>query len=183
MTVVRDDRGVRIRRDGAGDGWAQAHRGHLGSSRYLQDVDALFGATVFGHNTADRLFLEYEPDDYQKRRSVLRRFAVVAMFDRKASHAAAFHEGNRLALAVYLYLCRTLAEHQPRPPKFFFVTGGQAPPWNMIEIDIEAGPEPRELRVLTLDSADWPTVWETLGLTALRNELRSWILSEKGARC
>ena len=58
----RHSNGVKVRADGCGDAWAQAHR-KLGPTFNMQDIDALFGIMAFGQNTGDKLFLEYVPDN------------------------------------------------------------------------------------------------------------------------
>jgi len=85
----RHSNGVRVRADGCGDAWAQAHR-KLGPTFNMQDIDALFGIMAFGQNTGDKLFLEYVPDDYRNRGKAVRDFRVIAMFDRKSSRQATF---------------------------------------------------------------------------------------------
>lgn len=162
--------GVRIRRDGRGDAWANEHREALGKKFYLNDIDAFFGLEVFGANTGDRLFLEYEPDNYENKFSAIRDFAMVAMFDRKSTEAAAFHESSLLSRGVYLWLCRVIADVQPQPPKFFYVIGREQPPWRMIQIDIYSGD--RTGSPVEVDGQSFKQVWSQLGLTRLRNELR-----------
>lgn len=174
---TRMDNGVKARADGAGDAWAQSHR-TLGRDFHMHDIDVLFGLVAFGQNTGERLFLEYVPDNYQNRTSVIRKFAAVAMFDRKASTKAAFSQQNALSTAQYLWQCRTLGEggNQPLMPKFFFVIGKQTPPWEMIEIDIYTGERTGVEELIFMKSqAEWQRVWDALGLTSLRNELRQWV--------
>jgi len=166
--------GVRRRVDGLGDGWAGAHR-ELGRGYHMSDVDALFGIEAFGHNTGERLFLEYEPDNYQNRMNRIRDFAVVGMFDRKTTLEAAYDDGNKLSLAFYLWTCRKLAAGQPKPPRFYFVIGGQEAPWTMIEHDIHTGEETGD-RAVIRSAGDFRTVWQALGLSSLRDELRAWVL-------
>lgn len=166
-----DAAGVKIRADGQGDAWADAHRA-LGSSFYLTDVDGMIGMVGFAANTGERLFLEYVPDNYENHRNAIRRFATVAMFDRKATRALAFHKHNRVGLAYYLDTCRRLAETQPKPPRFFFVIGRDRPPWTMIELDITTAEQIGEIE---LGAMNWRQVWNALGLTVLRAELAQWI--------
>jgi len=104
----RDQRGVKTRYDGGGDAWAEAHR-NLGTSFNMQDLDALFGFVAFGVNGAEKLFLEYQPDDYKNRKQIIRRFAAVAMFDRKNSIKTAFNKNNLVSTANYLWQCRCFA--------------------------------------------------------------------------
>jgi hypothetical protein len=169
----RLDNGVRVRRDGQGDAWANTHREGLGNKFYLQDIDALFGMEVFGANTGDRLFIEYEPDNYENRFNAIREFALVAMFDRKATLAGAMHPGSKVSRDLYLWLCRTIGLAQPIAPKFFLVIGESEPPWQMIEIDINTGRklgEPSEV-----DGDNFRQVWNQLGLAELRSQLRRYI--------
>lgn len=179
MTEERHENHVRIRRDGHGDAWANAHRTSLSNKYFLHDIDAVFGLEVFGANTGDRLFLEYEPDHYNNREKSIREFAAIALFDRKASKAAAFSPSNRLSLGLYLWQCRSYAKSQPIAPRFFFVIGQDKPPWLMIEIDIQtAEPIGHEVSV---DSARFSAVWDALGLTELRNHLRSFVAFPEAA--
>lgn len=164
--------GVKTRSDGKGDEWARAHRS-LGRGNQMHDVDALFGAHVFGHNTGEKLFLEYEPDHYEKRMNAVRSFAVVAMFDRKTSEAAAFGQENKLSRDLYLWQCRVFATAQPIPPRFFIVVGGQEPPWTMHELCINTGE--RLGHPVDVDGRSFSAVWNRLGLTRLRSELRRWV--------
>ena len=172
---VNQNNGVRSRIDGQGDGWALAHR-DLGPTFNMHDVDAMFGVCAFGQNTGEKLFLEYVPDNYQNRFKTIRKFGYVALFDRKSSMQALMAERNKLSTAFYLSLCRTLGLSQPVMPKFFYVIGGQEPPWIIREVDIETG----ELldNVAELHNAgnnDWRRVWKCLGLIELRETIRKWV--------
>ena len=163
--------GVKPRFDGQGDGWAAAHRS-LGPTFNMSDVDGVVGMMGFASNTGERLFLEYVPDNYKNRQSRIRKFATVAMFDRKSSEHYANSDSNALAAAFYLDLCRRLATTQPKPPRFFYVIGQDQPPWEMIEIDINTA---AEIGRVHQDGKNWRQVWEAVGLVALRNELCLWI--------
>jgi len=169
----RNATGTKKRLDGQGDAWANQHRASLPKDYYFQDVDAMFGAVVFGKNTGEKLFLEYVPDGYKNRTKKIRSFAVVAIFDRKVTREAAFSNYNTISCALYLWLCRTLGESQPQKPRFFYVIGSQEPPWTMIEINITTGEEIGQ--ETKLERVDWKIVWETLGLTSLRNELACFV--------
>lgn len=173
----RDRNGVRYRADGKGDAWAIAHRS-LGTGHQMHDVDALFGCHAFGMNTGEKLFLEYEPDHYENRSKVIRNFAVVAMFDRKTSEVAAFSSENRLSRALYLWQCRTFATRQSVQPKFFIVVGNQMPPWKMIELDIWTGERTGDPTLV--NAQNFAEVWDALGLSGLRLELRKWISKYSG---
>ncbi len=163
--------GVKPRFDGKGDAWANAHR-QLGSTYNMQDVDALFGFHAFGHNTGERLFLEYIPDDYANRGRTIRKFKVVAMFDRKTSIHAAIGYNNSVSLAFYLWLCRTLGNAQGTEPKFFFVIGGQSPPWQMIGVNIHTGQLTSEREVFTSgEGVEFHRLWARLGLSDIRDAL------------
>jgi len=164
----RNRSGIKERLNGAGDAWANQHRESLGSNFYIQDVDAMFGTFVFGHNTGERLFLEYVPDSYKNRYNKVREFGVVAIFDRKSSRNAAFGNHNRVSMSLYLWICRSLGKMQGVNPKFFFVIGGQSPPWEMIEIDIDTG---EELQTTEVDTSSWQPIWEALGLARMRDEV------------
>ena len=169
----RHENHVRKRRDGKGDAWSNAHRINLGNHFLMHDQDASFGCLVFGSNTGDKLFLEYEPDNYKNRQSDIRQFAMVALFDRKATERAAFCQNNALSRAFYLWQCRAFAQGQPKPPRFFIVVGRQTPPWTMIELDIGTGARVGE--PVEVDASRFKDVWESLGLTALRRELRAYV--------
>lgn len=171
-----DSTNVVVRADKQGDGWANAHRKQLGNDFYLQDVDAMFGVMVFGHNTANTLFMEYVPDDYKNRTSTIREFGFVGMFDRKYTEQVAFGTKNALSTGVYLKLCRLIGSNQPSgcTPKFFFVIGNNEPPWTMIELDIATG-KPTGTRAVLTDSNKWPELWEKLGLRKIRDELHKML--------
>lgn len=164
--------GVKVRVDGRGDSWANEHRHQLGNEALMQDLDAMFGFTAFGHNTGERLFLEYVPDSFQNRCSSMRNFGVVALFDRKSTENAAFSSKNALSSNFYRFLCRTIATVQPIPPRFFFVIGGQEPPWMMIEVDICTGQETGNR--VEVNSSNFRTLWESLGLGCARKVLTRW---------
>ena len=170
MLGERLENGVRARADGKGDPWSEAHRRELGSEYHMQDVDCLFGLTVFGHNTAERLFLEYAPDSWVNRVSKIRRFGVVALFDRKRSDGWAFSDANTLSTAFYLEICRRLGSEQPIAPRFFYVVGGDTPPWTLYELSITTGEQVGEPVVID----DWRKVWRALGLEDARRVVTEW---------
>lgn len=160
--------------DGLGDPWAFAHREELGNQFLMSDVDGLMGMVAFASNTGDRLFLEYVPDNYENREKRIRSLAVVAFFDRKASLSIARNTKNNICTSVYLHLARAVSAQQPNPARFFWMIGGSAPPWTMVELDINTGDEIGIQR--TVDSGAWRSVWEAVGLVTLRNELYRWTL-------
>lgn len=168
--------GVKVRVDGNGDGWSNAHRG-LGNNIFMQDVDASFGFMTFGHNTGESLFLEFVPDDYRKNRDrVIRNFGVVAMFDRKRTEAKAFDNSSVLSRAVYLWQCRVFSANQPVQAKFYYVIGSNEPPWKMIELDIETGDRIGIDRVIgSTGSVEWTELWQELGLFNIRREIGRWL--------
>lgn len=170
------ENGVKARNDGKGDAWADSHR-TLGRDFYMSDIDALFGTLVFGQNTAERLFMEYVPDHYTKRDAQTRDFAVVALFDRKRTREAAFDRFSKLSKDFYLWLCRLIASAQPNPPRFFYVIGGDKPPWEMIEIEIKSGKNLGERATVDGTPDGWRNAWLNLGLLGLRSELKRWIES------
>jgi hypothetical protein len=165
--------GVKRRMDGAGDMWASAHR-ELGGGYQMNDVDAIFGFEAFGANTGEKLFLEYEPDNYEYRLEIIREHAVIALFDRKSTEGAAFCGNNRRSFSFYLHLCRVISSAQAYPPRFFFCVGGQSPPWCLMEIDVKTGAhiKGRNTIIETTQPADWRRIWDALGLTELRLKLR-----------
>ena len=162
---------VKIRADGMGDKWANSHR-DLGPTFNMTDVDGLIGLVGFAANTGDRLFVEYIPDNYVNRASSIRQFSWVALFDRKISEQCATSEKNAICTAFYLHACRTFAEFQPKPPRFYWVIGSDIPPWTMIDVDIYTG---KELGRQIITGQNWRDVWQAFGLENLRTELRQWI--------
>lgn len=173
---TRNGNGVKSRMDGKGDAWSNAHRDGLGSRFLMQDVDANFGVMVFGQNSGERLFLEYVPDKYKNRTKAIRKFAVVAMFDRKLSERKAFDNSSLVSRAFYLWQCGTFAKHQPVAPKFFYVIGSDRPPWTMIELDITTGNETgQRVDIASNGSVEWSEVWAQLGLTGMREQLTKWM--------
>jgi hypothetical protein len=172
MAYERQDNGVRARHDGLGDPWADQHRKALGKKFYLQDIDGYFGFVAFCGNTGDKLFMEHQPDDYANKDNSAREFAVVALFDRKQTEHAVTE--SRLSSNFYRWLCRSLQQRQPVGPRFFYVVGGSAPPWTMLEMNVTDG---REIGRHTLNSMNWREIWETTGLAEERRLLRQWLLS------
>lgn len=166
-----DKAGVKIRADGQGDGWANQHR-ELGQTFNMQDLDGFFGLYVFAKNSANSLFLEYAPDRIENREKVIRRFAVVALFDRKKTEDAALSDMNIVSTAFYLWTCRQIGDRQPIAPRFFYVIGDDNPPWTMIELNIASG---ERLGCYLLTGYNWRDVWEVAGLRKIRDELRRWV--------
>lgn len=164
---------VKDRMDGKGDAWALEHRKMLGNDFFMQDLDAIFGNICFGQNTGEKLFIEYTPDNWENRRSKIRKFAIIAFFDRKTTKEAAFDKRNTLSTAFYLYLCQLAAEKQePFIPKFYYVIGKDRPPWSMVKLNIYTGKIKNEIQI---DSVDWKKVWKTVGLIDLREHLELWM--------
>lgn len=172
MASTKYVNGVKARADGQGELWANEHRAELGAQFNMNDIDGLIGLVGFAANTGNRLFVEYVPDGtFQDRFKSVRGFAVVALFDRKLSVEAAFGTSYRVSQAFYLYLCRSLSEHQPKPPKFFYVIGSRAP-YTLIELDITTGDE---IKRYYLEDNRWKDIWEATGLVELRKLLLAWI--------
>ena len=166
----RLDNHVRRRMDGQGDGWANAHREALGNKYFLQDEDACVGMMFFGTRTENRIFTEWEPDDYGNRENLIRRFALIATFDRKSTYEAAFALDNTVSTAWYLANCRKWAKDQPKAPRFFYVIGGKEPPWELVELDINTGTRIGGNQMI--DTTNMTEVWDAVGLTELRCSLR-----------
>lgn len=175
MAYERMANGVLERTDGKGDPWSNAHRDALGRPFYMADIDGYFGFVAFAGNTGEKLFLEYEPDSIGNKDSTMRHFAIVAMFDRKSSEGAAFSGKNSLGSNFYRFICRTFASFQPVGPRFFFVIGGDVPPWTMIELNLRSG---REIGRCILSGSNWSEVWIATGLARERDVLQRWIRSE-----
>ena len=165
--------GVKPRADGKGDGWANAHREQLGPDYHCQDIDGYFGFCAWGANSGDRLFMEHVPDGFKNANNLIREYAVVALFDRKSTTSAARCDRNIKSTSFYLWLCRNLSMAQPFPVRFFWVIGKDNPPWMMQELSIETGEEKEDM--ITLDKPDWRSIWDTIGLTDLRNSLKKWL--------
>ncbi|MES9985894.1 MAG: hypothetical protein ABW115_21035, partial [Candidatus Thiodiazotropha sp. 6PLUC6] len=71
--------------------------------------------------------------------------------------------------------CRCFARCQPLKPMFFYVIGGQQPPWEMIELDIETGDIKGQYTIQSKQQEEWRTLWDRIGLSSLRSALREWI--------
>lgn len=170
----RRENGVRARTDGRGDGWAEAHR-ELGPQNYMQDVDGFFGMLAFAQNSAERLFVEFTADAFGNRGAIARRFAVIALFDRKRSIDAVRGEQTALSAQFYRWLCREVGTRQPKRPRFFYVVGSDAPPWTMLEVDIDTGERTELPRIIR--RPDMRDIWNAIGLSALRAELAAWLLA------
>lgn len=170
---------ARQRKDGKGDAWANAHRDALGPGYNMGDIDGSFGFVAFGHRTEDRIFAECVPDAWTNRGKPYRRFATVALFDRKRGPNSHRAGGGPFDLAYHLDLCRKLAEAQPLPPRFFFVQGTNKPPWELVELDIGHGNRGRagvEIGRTTINSiSNWGPIWDAVGLTELRKALKQWV--------
>jgi len=162
---------VKRRMDGEGDGWANEHREALGRSWWMQDVDAMFGFEVFGQNTSNRLFMEYVPDDWENHGKVIREYGIIALFDRKCSLEMAL--AGHVSAGLYLHNCRVFGKYQGVDPKFFYVIGGQEPPWSLAEIDIHTGERCGD--VVVMPDGNWQPLWEQLGIVQVRRELCKWI--------
>jgi len=170
--VQRNNRGVRKRMCKNGDMWALEHRAELGHEFLMTDIDSFIGKMIFFQNTENSLFIEYEPDDFNRHEELIREFAYIALFDRKNSRKYALSSHNRVSLAVHLNLCRRLGLGQPFPVKFFFVIGEQSPPYTMIEIDTKTGVL---LSEYYLKKGHWREVWNAVGLVRTRDDSRQWL--------
>lgn len=166
--------GVVRRGDGAGDAWANGHR-NAPRSWYMNDIDALFGTMAFGINGGDTVFVEFEPDSPRNKGKAIRKFGLVALFDRKNSNWAA-HQSD-VSLGLYLDICRAFRDRgQPFPPRFFYVIGGQEPPWDLVEVCISSGTRKPPAVIMTDTSrAEWERVWRALGLVESRDAIRAWM--------
>lgn len=167
--MARFANGVLARSDGAGDGWAGEHRRALPAQCLMQDLDAVAGVLTFGTNGVDRLFAEYVPDDYAHRNSLVRKFGVVALFDRKTTVQAC--EVSAVSTAFYLHMARTLSAGQPVPVRFFFVVGQQAP-WQLVEVNVETA---ERMETTELAGGSWEATWRCLGLVEARKTLQAWL--------
>lgn len=168
---VTNGNGVRIRQDDQGDVWAKEHRDELGNQFYMEDLDGFIGTFGFARNGQDTLFAEYQPDGYTNRLKEIRRFALVALFDRKQTRDTALNDKSILTRAFYLWQCRVHAQAQPIAPKFFYVIGKQSP-WNLIELDINTA---QVIHQYKLERGNWVEIWNLSGLVAARRELEKWL--------
>ena len=169
MEARRLNNGVLARVDGGGDTWAGEHRQALSNQYFLQDLDAVAGVMAFGTNGVDRLFTEYEPDSYRNHDKLVRKFGVVALFDRKATLPAC--DRSVVSTAFYLHMARTFSLNQPIPVRFFYVVGQQEP-WTLVEVDITTG---ERLGTTELANGTWRRAWGYLGLLNAREVLRAWL--------
>ncbi len=172
----RLENGVKARSDGKGDAWSNLHRTGLGNATYMTDVDALVGLCGWSVNTAEKLFLEVVPDNYENRRSEVRKFAVVALFDRKRSLEYAQSAANQFTRQFYTWLCRTIGQTQPATPRFFYVIGSDQPPWDMYEVNT-AKPEVCVHVGRIANASEIAHIWKYAGLLEKRNALVQWVTS------
>ena len=159
----------RPRQDGKGDDFAREHRA-LGTAAYMNDFDVLVGSMDFAQHTENRTFAEYEPDPYANRISIARKFATVAIFDRKAGWSCCRLD---VATKYQLSVCRALSEFQPSAVRFFWIVD-EPPGWSMLELDTLTG-ERGEVYRLPEDGTVWRVIWDELGLTETRQALRQWL--------
>ena len=166
------DRGVRRRVLLGGDAWAQWHRDHVPISCWMVDLDCVVGTVYFARNYENALFAEIACD--QHREKLRREFAIVAVFERKATEDAAFAPQAVVSCAFQLHLCRVYANWQPSkfPPRFFYVIGNAAP-WTMIELDIYTGE--RTGVPIKIKNGNGEQIWRSLGLLDLRKDLDEWL--------
>jgi hypothetical protein len=160
--------GVKGRTQSGGDNWANEHRKALPTANLLQDVDCIVG--TFAQNSGNSLYMEFVPDGYANKGKIIRKFGIVALFDRKESRASAFD--NPLSTALYLHIARTISTQQPTACKFFLVIGRESP-WTFVELDINTG-EPTGLEA-EVKGNDWTTFWDTLGISNVHSKLKQWI--------
>lgn len=167
VQAERNESGVRVRRDGKGDEWANLHRDKLETFALMQDLDAIMGHISFAKNTTDQLFVEYVPDRWENRHSFIREFATVAMFDRKSSRSCL--ESASVSAAYQLHLCRVIREYQQEPPMFFFVIPHREG-FEMVRVHLETA---EEIGAYVLPkNGEWREIWQQAGLISLRNKLR-----------
>lgn len=167
------ERGVRRRMQGGGDAWAHWHRENVPIQCWMTDFDCVVGTVYFARNYEDALFAEIAGDPHPEK--LRREFAVVAVFERKATEEAAFSPKAVVSCAFQLHFCRVYANWQPSkfPPRFFFVIGGDSAPWTMIELDIWTGE--RVGVPLKIKNGNGEQIWRSLGLLDLRKDLDEWL--------
>lgn len=171
MAYERNDNGVKIRSDGAGDGWADAHRSELPKCCHFGDFDGIVGKINFVQNGQEKLFVEYVCDPYVNAGKLIRKFGYLALFDRKANERVAFGSQGSLGTAVYLETCRRLSAGQPIPCRFFFVIGTNEGPWTIAELDTATG---ERLNSNEIIEGQWKDLWTSLGLWVGRQQLEKW---------
>lgn len=174
----RLDNGSKARMDHGGDAWANEHRSGLPRFCYMTDFDAICGSMAFQVSSANKMFVENVVLADQKSNTLVRSYATVALFERKATLFAAEDPRNAFQTAYYLDLCRKIALQQSEPPRFFFAIGTQEPPWTMIEIDIVTGERiPGHFVVASNGINGWEPMWRAAGLFSLRERLRTSIIT------
>jgi hypothetical protein len=70
-------------------------------------------------------------------------------------------------------MCRKLAVTQPIPPKFFYIIGGDEPPWDIRSVDIYTGA--MGVENCELEKASWKAIWSLFGLDKMRQDLQGWL--------
>ena len=143
------------RQDNKGDAWANLHRTELAGNYQMSDIDS-FGII----KSDDELFIEYEKSGDKT--------AVVALFDRKLSNYENGKTINRRCF--YNYIAQCIGKCQSIMPKVYEVVGKDLP-FQMFEIDVNTCQRINKPVILRKNDS-WETIWESLGLTEIRKQLK-----------
>lgn len=188
MDGKRLDNGARARMDGKGTSWSNGHRNldELGGMSYLMDdIDTYswVGGPVspssgipWVEDSEDHLFMEYEPDSFDRFNQPDRKFGLVAIFDHKVSEKSATLPRSVLSSNFQRFVCRAFARSQPVAPGFFYVIGpkDKPGPWELIRVNLKTGVWEQRWTI-TDTKARWQEVWQAAGLAQARNKLHWWI--------
>jgi hypothetical protein len=160
--------GVRVRLDGRGDNFANAHRKGQ-RDLYGMDVDAYATLELVVGDGEDRIFAEY----CLHGNGPVTESAFVAFFDRKKMRGkqCIADAGQMARRAPWLGLCRDLAVSYPVTPRLFWICG-QGAPWDFIEWDVRSG---ERLRWWLLESDDITQEWRNIDLLRDRETLVKWL--------
>jgi hypothetical protein len=173
---IRDSRGVALRRDGAGDVWAQQHRQKLGRDAYVRDGDQSHRVSLEIECGENRLFMEMAFDSYKNRGRLIRRCGTVARVDRKATVEAAQRalDNGEPTIAHMLSDCRADREMQDGIGGRAFLVCGNGYPFTYIELDPFTGNELQ--RKECRKESSWVELYDELGMTEDRRRLEHWLL-------
>ena len=147
--------------DGGGDVWANNHRTKLNGTYQMSDIDS-FGII----KSDDEFFVEYEKSGNN--------MAVVALFDRKLSNYENEKTMNRRCF--YNYIAQCIGKCQSIMPKVYEVVGKEKP-FQMFEIDINTCKRINDPVILGKEDS-WEPIWDSLGLTQIRKQLKRELINE-----
>lgn len=157
----RNNNGVRVRRWGQGDGFAEAHRNTLDHRHFMTDVDGY--ALAWTRHSERQLFTEYA---FSRDRMP----GLAALFERKKRFADLDLDGEPDKREFLLWLLRAVGSAQGVMPPLIYVVGPDTGPWHIQSVDPFTGEPKGEWQILT-EQHHWGPHWQELGLTAVRNLL------------